>query len=73
MKEIDVIVAALLVIGGLNWGLVGIYDFDLVASLLGAGSIAARTVYALVGISAFYQAATIPTIRRRWKVAPMRA
>lgn len=71
MKEIDVIVAVLLVIGGLNWGLVGIYGFDLVASVLGEGSVAARTVYAMVGISAFYQALSLRGIRRRWNVAPV--
>lgn len=72
MKGIDIAVAVLLVVGGLNWGLVGIYGFDLVAALLGEGSVATRTVYATVGIAAFYQAATVPGIRRRWSVAAIR-
>lgn len=42
----------LLIIGGLNWGLVGAFEFDLVAAILGAGSIASRVVYVLVGLSA---------------------
>ena len=42
----------LVVIGALNWGLVGFLGFDLVASLFGAGSMAARVVYDLVGVSA---------------------
>jgi uncharacterized protein len=42
----------LVVIGALNWGLVGFFSFDLVAALLGAGSGLARVVYSLVGVSA---------------------
>lgn len=51
----DKIALILLVIGGVNWGLVGIFEFDLVAWLLGgAGSLAARAVYILVAISAVW-------------------
>jgi uncharacterized membrane protein YuzA (DUF378 family) len=42
----------LLLIGGLNWGLVGLLNLDLVAMLLGAGSLLSRVVYVLVGVSA---------------------
>lgn len=56
MKTIDTITRILVIIGGLNWGLVGIAKFDLVAALLGAGSLLSNTVYALVGISAVVQA-----------------
>jgi len=52
MKTVYMIALALLIVGGLNWGLVGLFNFDLVASLFGAGSLLSRTVYALVGISA---------------------
>lgn len=45
---------ALVIIGGLNWGLVGLLDYDLVASLLGAASGASRIVYSLVGLSALW-------------------
>jgi uncharacterized membrane protein YuzA (DUF378 family) len=45
---------ALVIIGGLNWGLVGAFNFDLVATLLGDMSIFSRVVYGLVGISAAY-------------------
>jgi uncharacterized membrane protein YuzA (DUF378 family) len=44
----------LVVIGALNWGLVGIFNFDLVAFLLGDMSTLARIVYALVGLSGLY-------------------
>ena len=52
MKTIDLIASILLIIGGLNWGLVGLFNFDLVAVLLGAMSVLARAVYTLVGVSA---------------------
>ena len=69
MKPIDVIAAVLLVVGGLNWGLVGAFDFDLVATILGAGSLLATVVYVLVGLAAAYQAVTFRAIQRRWGVA----
>ena len=70
MKTIDIIAAILLVIGGLNWGLVGIFGFDLVAALLGPASGASRAIYSLVGLAAIYQAGTLPAIQRRWNVQP---
>lgn len=42
----------LAVIGALNWGLVGLFNFDLVAAIFGEGSVFARAVYSLVGLSA---------------------
>ena len=57
MKAVHAIAFILVVIGGLNWGLVGVNaNYDLVALVLGAGSILARIVYVLVGISAVYLA-----------------
>src|SRR6185369_8214953 len=50
----------LLVVGGLNWLLVGVFRFDLVAALFGVDSPVSRVVYVLVGISAVYCAVTIP-------------
>jgi uncharacterized membrane protein YuzA (DUF378 family) len=70
MKVADVIVAVLLVIGGLNWGLVGFFGVDLVAALFGAGSPLARTVYALVGLCGVYQVVQWKAIRRRWGMPP---
>lgn len=68
MRPIDVVAAVLLVVGGLNWGLVGLFDFNLVATLFGAGSTLSRIVYTLVGLSAVYQAVSIRAIQRRWGV-----
>lgn len=44
----------LVVVGGLNWALVGIFSFDLVAAIFGEMSALARIVYAVVGIAAIY-------------------
>jgi uncharacterized membrane protein YuzA (DUF378 family) len=69
MKNLDVLVAILLVVGGLNWGLVGFANFDLVASVFGSGAGISRLVYALVGLSAVYQAVQWKAIQRRWMPA----
>ena len=54
MKVFDMIAWILLVIGGLNWGLVGLAHFNAVDAIFGAGSGIAMIVYILVGISAIY-------------------
>ena len=69
MRTLDIIAAVLLVIGGLNWGLVALANFDLVAALFGSGTLLARVVYGLVGLSALYQIASVKMIQRRWGVA----
>ena len=58
MKWLNIVTLALLIIGGLNWGLVALggYQYDLVANLFGGSdSGAARVIYALVGLSALWQ------------------
>jgi len=54
MKVIYPIAIVLLVVGGLNWGLVGLLNLDVVAALFGAGSIIASIIYVLVGLSALF-------------------
>ncbi len=54
MNALDWISMVLMIIGGLNWGLVGALDLDLVAALLGPGSMGSRIVYMLVGLAALY-------------------
>jgi uncharacterized membrane protein YuzA (DUF378 family) len=66
MKTLDVIIGALLIIGGLNWGLVGLFGFDLVAAIFGEMSLLTRAVYMVVGFCALYELLTMPWIRRRW-------
>jgi len=59
MKALTVLAIVLLVVGGLNWGLVGLFQFNLVATLFGATSLLSNIVYILVGISALYVAAVV--------------
>jgi uncharacterized protein len=67
MKKLDVASAALLIIGGLNWGLVAIANFDLVAAIFGLDfgqtNVATRIIYGLVGLAAVYQVTQLPA---RW-------
>ena len=52
MHILKIITYILVIVGAINWGLVGFFDFDLVASIFGEMSILSRIVYDLVGISA---------------------
>jgi uncharacterized protein len=54
LNPVDWIAMILLIVGGLNWGLVGFFNFDLVASIFGSMSAISRIVYSLVGLSAVY-------------------
>lgn len=54
MKAAEWIPMLLLIVGGLNWGLVGLFNFDLVAYLFGEMSTVSRIVYVAVGVSALY-------------------
>jgi hypothetical protein len=54
MGPIGWIAFILVVVGGLNWGLVGLFNFDLVAKIFGAMSTISRVVYVLVGLAAIY-------------------
>lgn len=54
MKIIDKIALALIVIGAINWGLIGIFRFNLVDTILGTMSILSRIIYTLVGISGLW-------------------
>ena len=62
MKALDVVSGILVIVGALNWGLVGIASFNLVAALFGQSALAA-IVYTLVGIAAVYQAVRMMTTR----------
>ncbi|MCR6686171.1 DUF378 domain-containing protein [Pseudoxanthomonas sp.] len=56
MKALNIITLVLVIIGGINWGLVGVADLDLVAALFGGqDALLARVVYAVVGLSALWQ------------------
>lgn len=61
MRVLNTITLILLIVGGLNWGLVGLFDFDLVAAIFGEMSVLSRIVYVLVGLAALWQ--LIPLFR----------
>lgn len=54
LNTLDWIAIILLIVGGLNWGLVGIFSWDLVAAIFGEMSVISRIVYVLVGLSGLY-------------------
>lgn len=54
MKALDYIVLIIVIIGAVNWGLIGFFRFDLVAFLFGSMSLFSRIVYSLVGICGLY-------------------
>lgn len=70
MKKIDIASAALLIVGGLNWGLVAVANFDLVATIFGLDfgqtNVATRIVYGLVGLAAVYQVTQLRALPARW-------
>ena len=68
MRTIDVIAAILLVIGGINWGLVGLLNLDLVEFLFSSVPVLMNAVYTLVGVSAVYQIVGLKGIQTRWNV-----
>jgi uncharacterized membrane protein YuzA (DUF378 family) len=71
MKQLDVVATVLVVVGALNWGLVGFAGFDLVAALFGMrfGETSPLTamVYALVGVAGVYHALAFKGMPRRWQ------
>jgi uncharacterized membrane protein YuzA (DUF378 family) len=73
MKQLDVIAAALVIIGALNWGLAGVFHLDLVAAVFGMRfgetSVLSSIVYSLVGLAGLYQALAWKSIQRRWHSA----
>lgn len=70
MKKLDVVAAVLVVVGAINWGMVAVAHFDLVAAIFGMrfGEVSplSAVVYALVALSGLYQALGWKAIQRRW-------
>ncbi|CDG01392.1 Hypothetical Uncharacterized protein [Clostridium chauvoei JF4335] len=54
MKILDTIALILVIVGAVNWGLIGFFQFDLVAALFGTMTMFSRVVYALVGLAGLY-------------------
>lgn len=69
MKKLDLLAATLLIVGGLNWGLVAIAEFDLVAWIVGLEfgetNAVSRVIYGLVGIAAVYAVGVLVAGRGR--------
>jgi uncharacterized protein len=76
MRKLDGLAAALVLVGALNWGLVAVAEFDLVATLVGLEfgetNAASRVVYGLVGLAAVYGIASLVANRRRLEGAGRR-
>jgi uncharacterized membrane protein YuzA (DUF378 family) len=68
MKAIDILALVLLIVGALNWGLVGLFQFDLVAAIFGQMTALSRIVYMVVGLAAVYEIAMFRTISTRWHI-----
>ena len=65
MKILYYIALTLVIIGALNWLLIGLFSFDLVATLFGEMSLLSRIVYSLVGISGFISIGIYPKIDKQ--------
>jgi uncharacterized protein len=78
MKRLDWLAATLVLVGGLNWGLVGLFRFDLVAWICGGldfgeTNAASRVIYSLVGLAAVYGIVSLLTAGRRASLRPATA
>jgi len=62
LSPLDWVALVLVLVGALNWGLVGFFSYDLVASIFGDMSALSRVIYALVGLSALYVAVVSPRL-----------
>ena len=69
MKAVDLLATTLVVVGALNWGLVGLFNFNLVTALLGQNALAS-TVFALVGVAGVYFVARWAASQKRLGVVP---
>ena len=56
MKNLNLLAMILMIVGGINWGLIGFFNYNLVTSLLGDASTMTKVVYCLVGVCALYEA-----------------
>jgi uncharacterized membrane protein YuzA (DUF378 family) len=65
LNVLDWIALILIIVGGLNWGLVGIFKFDLVAAIFGTMSVISRIVYILVCLAAIYLAVILVNLGRK--------
>jgi uncharacterized membrane protein YuzA (DUF378 family) len=72
VRKLDTLALILTIVGGLNWGLVGLFRFDLVATIFGGmefgeTNLASRIIYAAVGLSAIYLLGRIRALLGGWE------
>lgn len=70
LRTVDTIAMVLILIGAINWGLVGLFSFDVVAAIFGEMTTASRIIYTLVGIAGVYTLVALPSLPKRWSFAP---
>jgi uncharacterized protein len=78
VKKLDTLALILTIVGGLNWGLVGLFRFDLVAAIFGGmefgeTNLASRIVYTAVGLSAVYLLGRVRALLGNWERVPSAA
>jgi hypothetical protein len=65
LNSVDWLAVVLLIVGGLNWGLVGAFNFDLVETVFGGFNFLSRIVYVIVGLAAIYLAVMSPSLSKK--------
>ncbi len=70
MKILNWIALILLIVGGLNWGLIGFFQYDLVGTIFGSMTMITRVIFGIVGIAAVYGAYAFPMLMRKMQSAP---
>lgn len=65
LNFLDWVSIILVIIGALNWGLIGLFDFDLVATLFGTETVTTKIIYSLVGLAGLYSILTLTKIKNK--------
>jgi len=73
MRALNIIALVLVVVGALNWGLVGLFNFNLVSAIFGEMTALTRVVYVLVGIAGVYTLTLFPAISHQHTHRPLTA
>jgi hypothetical protein len=68
LRTVDTIALVLVLIGAINWGLVGLFAFDLVAAIFGEMTVVSRIIYTLVGAAGVYTLVALPSMPKRWSL-----
>lgn len=74
MKALDISVSVLLIIGAINWGLVGLFGFNLIGTVFGDATAVTRVIYSIVGLCGLYEAYNVTlgfeNMHHRWCEMP---